>query len=291
MLEPMERSLPVPTGGIVPRGVVLMGCVLVLAAGTGPSYALPVSVREVTLVVLSVEPLLVEAAGTRSLAARSLEVPAAGRATLDLDVEWPAPGTAAHLRLEATDEPRTSEGDPSVSLQATLAVPGTEPVRSARSLALPEGSTGLFEVAGIEDRHLVLALRAERVTRPVAVRGETVGAPVAFRLEVERQDGERNVPLETDDLSTFVGRGVEYAFRLGQGESTESLRLVLTPVRLDGGVVEVEAEVTGALPGTGAPLILSRKERLFITRGATSSVTVVAGQPPAGYRFRITPAF
>jgi hypothetical protein len=118
-----------------------------------------------------------------------------------------------------------------------------------------------------------------------------VGAPVLFQIAIERRDGGRAVPLESNRLVTFLGEGVEYSFSHGEGGGRESLRLVLTPVRLDGDVAEVEVDVTGSLPGAGGPLLLSRRERILTSRRATSSLEVTAGDPPAGYRFRITTDF
>ena len=77
----------------------------------------------------------------------------------------------------------------------------------------------------------------------------------------------------------------------GSGDARESLRVVLTPMRIDGDLAEVDIEVSGSLPGAGRPLLLSRRERIVTSRRATSSVDVTAGDPPAGYRFRITPDF
>ena len=112
-----------------------------------------------------------------------------------------------------------------------------------------------------------------------------------FLLAVERRDGERSVPLETDRLVSFLHEGVEYSFTRGEGDGRESLRLTLTPVRLDGDLAELEVDVTGSLPGAKGPNVLARTERIFASRRATSSFDVTVGDPPAGYRFRITPDF
>ena len=75
------------------------------------------------------------------------------------------------------------------------------------------------------------------------------------------------------------------------GDSAESVRLVLRPVRIMGAVTEMEIEVTGSLPGDPDRLLLSRRETLVSNRGTLSAITVTSGKPPAGYRFAITPDF
>src|SRR5262249_36779316 len=148
-----------------------------------------------------------------------------------------------------------------------------------------------FEVFSEGSDRLVLAIRGESVTRPVVRDTFGVGAPVRFHVAVERIDGERSVPLETNDLSSFLGESVEYSFRRGEGDATESVRLVLTVRRILDDMAEVETDVTGSLPGAGSPILLSHQDRLFATRGAASTVTCVSGTPPAGYRFLVTPEF
>ena len=98
------------------------------------------------------------------------------------------------------------------------------------------------------------------------------------------------MPLETNELHTLLGEGVEYAFRRGAGAQEEVLRLRLTPLRVEAEVVEVEVDLAGKLPGEArnAPI---RSERLLATRGSTSSFDAVSGEPPTGYRFRIRPDF
>jgi hypothetical protein len=118
-----------------------------------------------------------------------------------------------------------------------------------------------------------------------------VGAAVRFHLVVERLDGDRATPVETNDLSSFVGEGVEYSFRRGDGPAAESVRLVLLVRKIVGEVAEIETDVSAKLPGPAAPILMSHQDRIFATRGAVSTITAVNGEPAAGYRFLVTPQF
>jgi hypothetical protein len=62
-------------------------------------------------------------------------------------------------------------------------------------------------------------------------------------------------------------------------------------VLLLGDLVEIKIHVSGRLPGEHGTTVIGRDENLVINRGATSPVTVTAGDPPQGYRFQITPRF
>jgi hypothetical protein len=57
---------------------------------------------------------------------------------------------------------------------------------------------------------------------------------------------------------------------------------------VEGDLVEMEVEIEGRLP-EGPPV--SRRESLLATRASTTSFDAVAGDPKAGYRFRIRPDF
>jgi hypothetical protein len=102
-------------------------------------------------------------------------------------------------------------------------------------------------------------------------------------------DGE-SVPLETNDLSTFVGETVEYMFRIGHGDSLEHVRLALTPARLEDDLAEILVDLTGTIhAGLREPLLLSRHDTLFTDRGTTSEVAATVGEPADGFVFKITP--
>jgi hypothetical protein len=192
------------------------------------------------------------------------------------------------LHLDVSGKPAPPGESQVVALDAALTFGSGRTIHSSRNATLVEGGTTLFEVFADGAERLVLSIQGERVTRPVLLES-TAAARVRFRLEVERIDGERSVPLETDELSSFLGEPVEYSFGRGAEGTAESLRLVLTLQHIDGDMAEVVADVSASLPGPAGPILMSRQDRVFATRGATSTVQAVTGDPPAGYRFRITP--
>lgn len=248
--------------------------------------------REEVALRLDIEALLVSDEGAQPLGRRELVVEEEAGGSLALDVQGPSAWGRVRLDLDAWGTAGPPGGAHSLRLGARLTFPDGREVRASRSLALTEGSTGLFEVFAEGEHHLVLALRADRSSRLVpAVAGKRAGAEVLLLLEIERVEGDRSVPLEANRLSTLVGESVTYEFRKGDGDSRESCRIVLTPASLREDLAEIDVEVTGTLPGAGAPVLLSRTERVLASRGATSSMVLAAGDPPRGYRFRVTPIF
>jgi hypothetical protein len=271
-----------------PRAASVAALVLSLAAGAARAgYALG---REAALRI-EVTPLIVESGVTRSIEPLAVEATRDEAGILETSLAWSPSGPPLALTLEIAVGEGTGDGGHALRLAATLRMEGSPPIRSSRVLTLAEGSAGLFDVLEEGNRRLVLSIRAEETVRPVVQGRRKVGSPVLFQLAVERRDGERSVLLETDRLVTFLHEGVEYAFSRGEEDRRESLRLVLTPLRLEGDLVELEADVTGSLPGNEGPHVLSRTVRILASRRATSSLDVTVGDPPAGYRFLITPDF
>jgi len=264
---------------------------LLLLASASRTPAGP-TIQEEARIALEIDAVLVGADGGRSIGTRQVEVPRSGKGEVDLPVPWPESGGgpgSLHLAATGTAAP---EGEPQeIHLDAALSLRSGRTVTAGRALSLGEGTASLFEVFAEKGARLVLAVRGERVTRPVLRESFGVGAPVRFHLVVERVDGERQVAVETNDLSSFLGEQVEYSFRRGEGAAAESVRLVLTVDRIVGDVAEVQSDVSASLPGADAPILMSHQDRLFATRGAVSTVTVVTGQPAAGYRFQVTPQF
>jgi hypothetical protein len=175
--------------------------------------------------------------------------------------------------------------------ESTATLPGSDPVVAAREIRLAEEGSGLFDVFGDGERRILLTLQGEQVARAVLRPPVAVGSPVRFRLGIERVDGERIVPLETNELHTFVGQSVEYSFRLGQGDGVEAVRLSVLPVSIAGDLVTIDAEISGALPSAGGTTLVSHRERIIASRNATSRLRATAGTPPAGYQFQVTPEF
>jgi hypothetical protein len=207
---------------------------------------------------------------------------------LELDIPWDAAGSA-RLIVEALRQ-EGPEGGHRLHLDAVLRPPAGPPTRLDRTVDLTEGGTGLLELHRRPGKTLVLALEIETDRRAVVGIPSGRGQPVIFHLTVERVAGDAAVPLETNELHTLVGEGVEYAFRRGAGSDEEVLRLRLTPARVGGEVVEVEVEIEGRLPG-GEGAATMRRDRLLATRGSSTSFDAVSGTPASGYRFRIRPEF
>ncbi len=276
----------------IPRFRLLGAALAVLLGGVVGSGALATApIRHEARILVHIAPLLVEGENTHTLESHEVELVPGTGGKLDVDVPWDAGRSTVHLRLSGSGSPGPEGGVLTFELDAAVTAPGETSTHAVRTFSVQEGTESLFEVFQRDDLRLVLGVRAERVTKPVMERAPEVGPAVQFKLEIERAEGEKFTPLESNRLSTFVGHGVEYALRGGQGDSAESLKVVLTPVRLLGDLAEVDIQVAGSLPGTPTPLLLARTERLLTTRRATSSLLVVVGDPPAGYRFLLTPDF
>ena len=267
------------------------GRALLFLVAAAPCLAAP-AIRQEPRIALEIDAVLVGADGGRSIGTRQLEVPPTGHGEADFPVPLPeSAGGAATLHLEARGVARPEGEVQEVTVAALLSLGSGRTVTAERTLSLTEGAASLFEVFGEEKARLVLAVRGERVTRPVVRESSGVGAPVRFHLVVERVIGERSIPVESNDLSSFLGEDVEYSFRRGEGAASETVRLVLNVQQILGDVAEVATDVSASLPGASAPILMSHQERLFATRGAVSTITVVNGDPPAGYRFLVTPRF
>ncbi len=284
------REIGAGTGPGRPASRPRLTAALAAAVFAVPSMAGYTVVQEQALRI-EVTPLIVERGGTRSLDALAVEATRDRAGVLDASLPWSTSGPALGLHLEIGVGEGDGDREHELRLSASVRLGASPPRRSSRDLTLSEGSTGLFDVVQEGDRSLVLSIRVEPVLRPVVPGPRKVGAPVLFALAIERREGERSVPLETNRLVTFLREGVEYSFSRGEGDARESLRLLLTPLRLEGDIAEIEVDVSGSLPAAAGPLVLSRRERMLVSRKATSTLEVTAGEPPAGYRFRITPDF
>lgn len=275
---------------IVKLPPIAAALVLALAAGR-PANAAP-SVTLETHVVLKIEALTVDQGqSTAAAKAPETEIGPERPGVVELSVPWGHAGELVAVRVNTRLLKLTPEGEAVLELTSSAARKGRAPVRASREIRLNEEGSGLFEVYGEGDRRLLLTLRAEKVPRAVVRPPAEVGAPVKFSVEVLRVDGDRVVPLETNELHTFVGQPVEYSFRRGEGEGLETVRLSLLPVRLSGDVVTIDAEIDGALPGREGASLISHRERIVASRQATSRLSATTGTTPAGYRFQVTPDF
>jgi hypothetical protein len=245
-----------------------------------------------TRVVLHVQALTVAQDRTTATGAvRDGEVGPSKDAPFELAVPWGPGKTQVTVTLTAKLLSVTPDGEAVLMLQSEARKSGRPPLSASRELRLAEEGSGLFEIFGESDRRILLAIRGEKVRRAVVRPPLVVGAPVRFTVAVERVEGDRSVLLETNELHTFVGQSVEYSFRSGQDESLETVRLALLPSTISGDIMTIEASISGALPGAGGTVLLSRNERIAASRQSVSPIAALAGTPPAGYRFQVTPDF
>lgn len=255
--------------------------------------AVPVPVTREAMLVVHARPILIEDETTSDLPELRLDVPPSE--TARTSIALPAdrgPDMPARIRLEVEGDPSLADAPHRVTLRATWPSEGGASASAERTIEIREGTTGFFEAAHGPGWRLTLAVRAERTERIVARPPRTPELPVVFRVEVGRLVAGDYVALETNDLSTFRGEPVEYSFRLGRDETLEDLRLVLTPVRIEGEVVEIRVEIAGSLHrGRETPVLLSRRETWITDKKTTSEITAAVGEPPDGFRFRVTPVW
>jgi hypothetical protein len=265
---------------------------LTLGAASMPVAAVPVLTQEArVLLTVALLPASGDATGVVPAARAAIEIPPARSVGQDLTLSWPDPGATTHVHLDLSGTAGPEGGEHEVALDARIELPDGRVVRTSRAIRIREGSTQIVDLYSEKGHKLLLAAQAERTSRPVVLAGAQVGTHVRFRLEVSRVDGEVAVPLESNVMDTFVGQGVEYSFRRGDGDELESMGVVLTPTRIDGEIVDIGVEVSGTLPADPERIVVSRKERLIATRGASSAVTVLAGPGRGGYRFAVTADF
>ncbi|HEX6852203.1 MAG TPA: hypothetical protein VF139_12450 [Candidatus Polarisedimenticolaceae bacterium] len=227
---------------------------------------------------------------TASLARQTLTVLPGTEDRVRGTVAWPGRGDlamSASGRYERAGDETTPD-----RLAFTFEVAlGATPVTARRTYPMIDGGSEIVEVAREGEFALLALIRAERTWRARLRPVPSGVVPFIVNLAVSRLDGERVVALETNVLHTFVGEPVEYSFRFGAGDDEQILRVVLTPLRIDDDLADLRVQVTGKLPASPAPVVLSRDQRMVASRGSTSSLDVVSGDPPAGYRFSVTPDF
>jgi hypothetical protein len=261
-----------------------------LAAAGSPSLAQPSPVVRVPAWEVTVEWVRTGDGNPATLARQTLNVAPGDEDRARGTVAWPGRGdlpVSASGRFERTGD-ETTPDRLTFSFEVAL---GASPVRTIRTYPMTDGGSEIVEVAREGEVALLALLHAERSWRARLRPVPSGVVPFIVNLAVSRVDGERVVPLETNVLHTFVGEPVEYSFRFGAGDDEQILRVVLTPLNVDDDLADIRVQVTGKLPASPAPVVLSRDQRLVASRGATSSLDVVSGSPPAGYRFSVTPDF
>jgi hypothetical protein len=261
-----------------------------IAGAAAPVVAIPPVTLEAHLVV-RVDALMIEDDRSKSTGVTAqTEVGPSKTSSIDLRVPWSGATVAIDVRL--TMRVKDVSTDAVTLVCSSVASPGDAgPVRAGRDFRFGDDGTSLFEVYGDGNGRLLLTIHAERVERPVARAAPTPGDAVRFGVAVEGVAGEQSMVLETNEMRSFVGQSVEYSFQFGPAEGRESLRLVLLPVSISGGMMTMEAKISGVLPSPGGPTLIDRTDRIVVSRGATTFVQATVGTPPSGYRFQVTPDF
>jgi hypothetical protein len=206
-------------------------------------------------------------------------------------VHWPEPDSVTHVKLLGKRTSAAGSERHEVALEAELVLPDGSKVRSGRLVQLEERATTLFELYRLGERALTMVVEAEATEEVIVSRHAAVGAPVRFRVEIQRVEAGRAISLETDILQTFVGESVSYGFRLGEAPESDAVRLSLRPLRISGELVEIKVETDGTLPGEDGLTVLARSENLVASRGVVSTLAFESGDPPTGYRFLVTAEF
>lgn len=268
---------------------VLAPAAVLLAVGAGRVAAGELSFEQ--RIAVTGEVLYAGSGASAQLGKVEIEFVPGSSGAAELRLTWPVSEPQARLRVEVSGTPGDDEDDLHLRLACTLRFAGSRPVVTRRDLWVREASTSLIDVFTRDRERLVLSLRAEKRLEPTVKLLPNVGAPVQFRLVTEYVRGEQATQLQSNEIYSLVGEPVEYSLDLGEADTPQSVRLILTPLRITGDIVELRVEISGTLPGDEAPLVIQRSQTLVTSRGATSSVAVTAGNPPAGYRFRITPEF
>jgi hypothetical protein len=101
----------------------------------------------------------------------------------------------------------------------------------------------------------------------------------------------REASLEDNFLNTLVGEPVSYAFRMTDTPEAEAVMIELRPLRLHANIAEIDVEITGTMTLDEEVIVVGRTEHWLASRGATSTLAFESGEPPSGYRFRITARF
>ncbi len=261
-----------------------------LIAATAQAAPPPeLTVRRTEVVELRIRPLTASDADRDKTLNLRIDSPDGARGSLRF--EWPEPGRTCVAAVEARDAVGSLAEDHSVTIGVVLELDDGTRVASDRTLRIRGDSTALFEIYREGESSLTLSVEARIDTRTTYLARPEVTRPVGIRLAVERLDGDRAIPLETNALQTFLGLPVAYAFDLGGTEDDDAIRIRFTPQSIAGGVVTLDVAFEGRLGTPAGPEWTGRTQRIVTTSGTTTAVPVQAGDPPVGYRFLVTPQF
>jgi hypothetical protein len=276
------------TTGAISLAAALLAAVTICAQVIA---APKVNLVQRTTITLKIRPLTATPKAEPVAGAFSLEVEQGGSEEVAFQLLWPDSGSTSSVRILASETVPSGDMTHAVEIQGELTLPGGRLVQSRQTLEFRNRTTALFELFSSGGQSLILAIEAETSIETVASLTPTVGEPLLFKLEIQRVEGKRAIPLETNLLHTFIGEAVSYSFRLGSSPESDSALISLEPTRLLGGIAEIDLEITGTLPGDDGPVVLGKRERWLASSGAVTSLSFTTGEPASGYRFLVTASF
>jgi len=208
-------------------------------------------------------------------------------------------GKPLRVTLDAESMTTADEGTMSLKLRASLELPDGRLIQSSRQDRVQQRATILFELYRLEGKPVTLAVEATVGETWRAAGAPTVGQPVRFEVEILFVDGDSEVSVERNQLNTFEGQSVRYELAGRDDPSESSLTLRLTPIRIIGDLVEVRVQLSGKLPSRDADdgahndelNVVASDENVIVNRGSSTPVDITVGEPPIGYRFRISPQY
>lgn len=261
-----------------------------LLAHTGVE-ASPIGFEKRTKITIEVRPLTADLISERDALHANLVLDTDDPARTELGLAWPGSDDRSTLVLSASRVTPRGSGAIALDFDGRLTLPDGSTVHAARSISFDDETTALFEVYRYGDRSLTLALKATATTELVVSSRRAPGAQVRFRLEIVRVMDGREASLEDNYLNTLIGEPVTYAFRMTDTPEAETVMIVLKPLRLHANIAEIDVEITGTMTLNEEVIVIGRTEHWLASRGATSTLAFESGEPPSGYRFRITARF
>jgi hypothetical protein len=253
--------------------------------------AAPVSIEKRTKITIEIRPLTADLVSEHEALHATLVLDSDDPAETELGLAWPETDDRSNLVLSASRVAPRGGNAFAVDFDGRLTLPDGATVHAARSISFDDETTALFEVYRYGDRSLTLAVKATVATELVVAPRRAPGSEVRFRLEIVRVLDGREASLEDNYLNTLIGEPIAYAFRLSDTPAAESVTIVLKPLRLHANIAEIDVEITGKMTLEEELIMIGRTEHWLASRGATSTLAFESGEPPSGYRFRITARF
>jgi hypothetical protein len=265
----------------------LGGTLLAFSAAT----AAPVTIEKRTKIVVEIRPLTAELVSDHEALHATLVLNSDDPAETEIVLAWPETDDRSKLALSASRVSPRGGNAYAVDFDGRLTLPDGATVHAARSVSFDDETTALFEVYRYGDRSLTLAVKVTATSEMVVSPRRSPGSQVRFRLEIVRVIDGREASLEDNFLNTLIGEPVSYAFRLTDTPAAEAVMIELKPLRLHANIAEIDVEITGKMTLDEEVIVIGRTEHWLASRGATSTLAFEAGDPPSGYRFRITARF